>query len=276
MRRHLVLISLAVLALTGCSGLSRVDPSLYKEPVHDRLTFWGHACAYIDAGGVGIVTDPAFEKILWWRHRFIGSPPAEALRGTRVILISHAHPDHLSAASLARFPVDAQVLCPVPSAPYLKKVPQHVRTMKPGDEVEIDGVRIIAVAVHHPGTRLGLRSVMDGRALGWVIITREATVFYSGDTNFCSTFAEVGQNYAPDIALLNVNGHLQPGEASRAALALNAPVVIPSHWGAFGYWIVGGNRRPRGEAELKRLLGDRLHILNVGESFPLEKAPQRP
>jgi L-ascorbate metabolism protein UlaG (beta-lactamase superfamily) len=271
MRRPVALLWLATLAFAGCTGLSREAPSVFTEPARDSLTFWGHSCTYLDVGGLGIVTDPAFEKVLWWRHRFIGSPPADVLRGTRVILISHAHNDHLSPASLERFPAGAQVLCPVPSGRYLKKVSQPVKTMKPGDQFEIDGVRIVAVAVHHPGTRMSLDAEQDGRALGWVIITPEATVFYSGDTDFCSAFADIGWTYAPDIALLNINGHLKPADASRAAEALRAPVVIPTHWGAYGYWIIGGNRRPRDEGDLKRLLGERLHVLNLGESFALEK-----
>jgi len=87
----------------------------------------------------------------------------------------------------------------------------------------------------------------------------------------------VGWTYAPDVAILNVNGHLTPPDAARAAADLGARVVIPSHWGAYGYWLVGGNRHPRGEKELERLLGDRLHVLRVGQSFKLgDGAARRP
>src|SRR5262249_21138491 len=40
----------AVVALAGCSGLAHVEPSKYPDPKRDSITFWGHACSYIDVG----------------------------------------------------------------------------------------------------------------------------------------------------------------------------------------------------------------------------------
>jgi L-ascorbate metabolism protein UlaG (beta-lactamase superfamily) len=271
MRRKSGLLVLCALVFAGCSGLAKVEPSQYPDPKRDSITFWGHACSYIDVGGAGIITDPVFAKRLFARHRFIGAPSDEALRGTRVVLISHAHDDHLNAASIRRLPADVTVLCPKPSAGLLAANGIKARVMAPGETFAMNGVRIVAVPVFHPGTRKGLHRSTDGRALGWVIITPAATVFYSGDTDYCSTFSDVGRMYAPDIAVLNVNGHLKPPDAARAATALGAPVIIPSHWGAYGYWLAGGNRHPRGESELRRILGGRLHVLNVGDSMPLER-----
>ncbi|HET6349496.1 MAG TPA: MBL fold metallo-hydrolase, partial [Candidatus Krumholzibacteria bacterium] len=164
-------------------------------------------------------------------------------------------------------------------APALKTAQKSgltVKAMTPGETYEIGDVHITAVAAHHPGARWGVRAAADGRALGWVIATPAATVFYSGDTNYFSGFTHVGWTYAPDIAILNVNGHLPPVDAARAAWATRAPVVIPAHWGAYGYWVMRGGRRPRGEEELRRLIGDRLHVLDVGSSMRLEKAPSLP
>src|SRR5262249_16361272 len=99
MRRSACLVA-ALLLLAGCSGLAKVEPSKFPDPKRDSITFWGHACSYIDVGGMGIVTDPVFAKTLFARHRFIGSPPDEALRGTRIVLLSHAHDDHTDPPSL--------------------------------------------------------------------------------------------------------------------------------------------------------------------------------
>ncbi len=275
MRRRLWLALTASLALSGCGGLAQVAPSTYPDPPRNAITFWGHACSYIDVSGTGIVLDPVFEKSLWVRHRFIGAPSAEALRAARVVLLSHAHDDHTSPISLRRFPKGTVVLCPKPSAEFLAGQGIEAKAMAPGEQFVIDGVTIIAVPVFHPGTRRGVQRGADGRALGWVIRTPDETIFYSGDSDYCSIFAEVGRTHLPDIAILNVNGHLKPPDAARAAADLGAPVVIPSHWGAYGYWLVGGNRHPRGEKELERLLGDRLHVLRVGQSYNLEAKRSR-
>lgn len=277
MRRRLLLSLIASLVLSGCGGLAQVEPSIYSDPARDAITFWGHACSYIDVNGTGIVLDPVFDKALWQRRRFIGSPPDQVLRDARVVLISHAHDDHTSPESLRRFPKGTVILCPKPSARFLASEGLEAKAMAPGQQFTIGEVTIVAVPVFHPGRRKGLVRGMDGRALGWVVKTPHATIFYSGDTDYCSTFADVGWTYAPDIAILNVNGHLRPPDAARAAAALGARVVIPSHWGAYGYWFVGGNRHPRGEKELERLLGERLHVVRVGQSFKLgDTAARRP
>ncbi len=259
----------------GCSGLAGVDRALYVEPKGDHVTFWGHSCFFLDAGGVGIVTDPVFDRSLWQRRRFIGAPPGDVLRRVDVVLVSHAHDDHLSPRSLALLRDDAVVLCPAPAAAFLAAKGIAATALKPGDHYQAGDVRVVAVAMHHPGTRRGIHAAADGRALGWVIVTPAATIFYSGDTNYCSSFADVGRTFAPDVAILNVNGHLKPPDAARAAWATRAPIVIPSHWGAYGYWVVGGNRRPRGEQDLGRMLGGRLRVLRVGEDLPIERRTAR-
>lgn len=275
MRTRVFLLALvAALVASGCSGIARVDPARYPAPAENRITFWGHACVFIDAGGTGIITDPVFEKSLLNRRRFIGAPPQDVLQRTRVVLLSHAHNDHTSPVSLKLFPPDVIVLCPEPVAKYLEGKGIAARAMRPGEETTIDGIRLIAIAVHHPGTRWSMHGAADGGALGWLIITPSATVFYSGDTDYCSAFSQVGWTYAPDIAVINVNGHLKAVDTARAARDTRAPVIIPAHWGAYTYWFRGGYRRPRGEAELKRLLGDRLHVLEVGGSLPLSGRPK--
>lgn len=279
MKVRFLFVALAIVGLCvlgGCLGLAEVDPAKFPAPKPDHITFWGHACVYIDVEGTGIVTDPVFKKSLFVRRRFIGVPPDDVLERTRVVLISHTHDDHLSGQTLARFPKDVVILCPEPSAKRLAGQGITAKAMKPNEEFRLGDIRFIAVMAHHPGTRLGLRASADGRALGWVIETPAATIFYSGDTNYCSTPYDVGWTYAPDIAILNVNGHLKAPDAARAAWATRAPVVIPTHWGAYGYWIVGGNRDPRDEDELQRFLGDRLHVLRLGESFPIGKRSARP
>ncbi len=256
----------------GCGGLATPNPELFPVPPRDAITFWGHACVYIDVDGVGFVTDPVFERSVLMRNRRIPAPPPSSYAAARVVMISHAHGDHLSAETLRTFPEGVVILCPAPSAKYLEDVGRTVRVMKPGDVFELEGVRVTAVVAHHAGSRLGTHAKADGHALGYVIEAPGATVFYSGDTDYFSGFSDVGYTFAPDVAILNVNGHLPATDATRAAWATGAPVVIPTHWGGFKYWIVGGNKRPRDYDTLQRVLGERLHVLEVGKSLPIAKA----
>lgn len=260
----------------GCGGLASTDADLFPEPAEDTVTFWGHACVYIDVDGVGVVTDPVFSKRMLVRWRKIPAPPPGSYARTSVILISHPHDDHLNTKTIATFPESAVVLCPEPSQKYLRDVSQRVVSMKPGDVHEFSGGRIIAVDAHHPGGRRSLNAEADGRALGYVIETPRVTIYYSGDSDPFPGFKQVGDTYHPDFAILNINGHLHGRDAALAAFATQARTILPTHWGAYGYLFFGRARLPRDEHDLERILGDRLVKLEPGESISLKKSPSPP
>jgi L-ascorbate metabolism protein UlaG (beta-lactamase superfamily) len=256
--------------------LASPDSSLYPNPARNAVTFWGHACCYIDVDGFGIVTDPVFEKSIAGRRRKVGAPPAERYTSARIVLISHAHHDHLSPETLATFPKETIVLCP-PSVPkHIEALGLASRVMKPGEEYRYPGGRIVAVAAHHMGGRWGVRAATDGRALGWVVETRYGTVYYSGDTNYFQGFAEVGNTYHPDVAILNISGHLCSTDAVFAALESRARFVIPAHHGAYGWFFFSERKKPRDFEEISRLLGPMLVTLRLGESLQLPFAPPHP
>jgi L-ascorbate metabolism protein UlaG (beta-lactamase superfamily) len=268
----------AATALTGATGAcspavlgrSRIVPVEYSEPKSDAITFWGHACAYIDVGGFGIVTDPVFSrKYATIRRRLISSPPGTAYDQTRIILISHAHQDHLDPPTLARFSPRTTILAPAPAARYLRKRGIKARSMWPGDEVPFPGGTIVAVTAHHPGYRLSLKARSDGRAIGYVIRTRNSTIYYTGDTEYFSGFAAVAARFRPDVTLLNLNAHLHSWDAFLAIQDLGAPTVVPMHLGAYD----GKSKRlgPRWRAELIDRFGAQIVPLEVGESLSLDE-----
>lgn len=271
--RMLVAAATALTAATGGStpavlGRERTVPVVYAEPKPDAITFWGHACAYIDVGGFGIVTDPVFSrKYATIRRRLIASPPADVFDQTRVIVISHAHQDHLDPATLARFSRGTVILAPYPAARYLQKRGIRAWVMRPGDEYPFRGGSIVAVPAHHPGGRLSLKARSDGRAIGYVIRTARETIYYTGDTEYFSGFETVAARFSPDVVLLNLNAHLHSRDALRAIDDLDAPVVIPIHLGAYN----GKSERlgPRWRSELVDSLGAQIVPLEVGESLPL-------
>jgi L-ascorbate metabolism protein UlaG (beta-lactamase superfamily) len=268
-RPHALLIAaLSFGADCAAIGVKRTDPVLYTEPPADAITFWGHASAYIDVGGFGIVTDPVFSKgYALVRRRLIPAPPPGAYDQARVVLISHAHQDHLDPATLKRFSRGVVILAPAPSAAYLRERGIDARVMRPGSEFPIPGGVIVAVAAHHPGGRTSLKARSDGRALGYVIETTRTTIYYSGDTEYFPGLADVGRRYAPDVALLNVNVHLPPSDAIVAAADLGMPHVIPIHRGAYDV----RTRRLEDDwiAQLGAALGPIVVPLEVGESYPL-------
>jgi L-ascorbate metabolism protein UlaG (beta-lactamase superfamily) len=241
----------------------------YGAPPRDAVTFWGRSCLYVDICGTGIVTDPVFDpRYSPLSKRLIGAPDPEHYGGARLILISHAHADHLSPRTLADFPEDALVLCPPRAARYLRDVPQEVRIMAPWENHAEDELVVHAVPARHAGGRYAVRSRGDGRALGFVICSQSGTIYYSGDTRYCEVFTDVGNCFAPDVAVLNVNVHLRGRDALRAARDLRPRRVIPAHHGA--YISPASPAAARWRAELAAGLAGAYAELPVGGSLHLD------
>jgi L-ascorbate metabolism protein UlaG (beta-lactamase superfamily) len=279
-QRHLpslaLILMLGAIILSGCVGGFGLhytpDEELYGEPPANAITFWGHAAMYIDIEGYGIITDPVFEPVYAAVHRrYIKSPPEASFDQTRLVLISHPHNDHLSAKTLKRFPDSTIILCPTRSAKYMDELGQQIITMRPGDVYEFDGGEIIAVAAHHPGYRYSFKARSDGRALGYIIRTPQQTLYYTGDSDYCEMFGQVGTTYRIDVMLLNLNTHLKSQGALRAIRDVNPTTVIPGHFGAYR----GSNERktPKYRQELSELLGSMWVELAVGESCDLDGKP---
>jgi L-ascorbate metabolism protein UlaG (beta-lactamase superfamily) len=140
--------------------------------------------------------------------------------------------------------------------------------MELGDEYVYPHGRIVAVAADHPGGRFSLDSEPDGRALGFVIEMPWAVVYYSGDTDYFEGFAALGESFAPDLVLLNINAHLKPEDAIPAIEDLGSPLVVPMHYGAYNS--INELRSARWHDELEEGIGPLLIRLPVGESVGLE------
>jgi L-ascorbate metabolism protein UlaG (beta-lactamase superfamily) len=248
---------------------AEIDGELFPTPETNAITFWGHACFYVDVEGYGIVIDPVFETYVFLRWRHVPIPPPSSYAGTRLILISHAHPDHLSLETIRELPAEAVILCPQPSERYILTLGRPVKAMAPGDEVEFPGGKVVAVVAQHAGTRYGVRSQTDGGALGYVIYTPYRTLYYSGDTNLFWGIEEVGKTHSPDIAVLNISGHLHGEDAVEAARQLGSDVVIPAHFGAYGYLFMPEPEKPRDYDEMLEGLGETMVMLAPGDTYPL-------
>jgi L-ascorbate metabolism protein UlaG (beta-lactamase superfamily) len=256
-------------ALSPLTAAPKEDGVLFPPPPRNHVTFWGHACAYIDVEGTGIVTDPVFAGRFMVRRRKLPVPPAQSRAGTKIILVSHAHVDHLHAGSIAMFPDSAVVLCPWPVVEYLEGSGRTVVSMSPGDEYEYEHGIIAAVPAYHPSGRYALRNRRDGGAIGFVITTPHGNVYYSGDTAYFSEMNEIGSKWRPRIAIMNITPHIKGEAAVRAVWSTRAEIVIPIHFGAFDYVLLGPRKSPRGYSDIERMIRDQAILLQPGESVSL-------
>jgi L-ascorbate metabolism protein UlaG (beta-lactamase superfamily) len=200
-----------------------------------HLRFLGHSTVLITVDGVRVLTDPVLRNVGPLRRHGPSAHPATV--AADVVLISHAHRDHLDVPSLRGLAGSPRILVPSGLARVLRQAGLHqVTEVDAGERVEIGrDVSVLPFPALHDGYRppLGPRAA----ALGFVI-EGSSTVYFAGDTDL---FPEMGRlNGTLDAALLPVwgwgpylgPGHLDPRRAAEAARRVGARVTVPIHWGA--------------------------------------------
>ncbi|HEY8998586.1 MAG TPA: MBL fold metallo-hydrolase [Edaphobacter sp.] len=250
------------------------------------VTFIGHSSFFLQMGGKNILIDPVFSRrlILLRRQSHPGALPAQ-LPSIDLVLVTHAHMDHLDLASLRK--VIRSNRRRGAGAPEIV-VPQgvddliaslgfsRVRTLGWWQQTQMCGLDVTMTPCRHWGARL-FNDTHRGYG-GYVVSSGSHSVYHSGDTAWFDGFAEIGRRLHPEIALLPIGAyfpdsyravHVSPEEAVRGFLASRASVMIPMHFGAFRL-----GREPNGEpvarllAEARRLnISDHIRVLAEGETF---------
>jgi L-ascorbate metabolism protein UlaG (beta-lactamase superfamily) len=205
----------------------------------DTVTWWGHATVAMHVAGTRLVTDPVLRSsvaFLRWGHE---PPPRGLAHEADLVLVSHAHRDHLDLPSLAMFRAGTRFLVPVGSGPLVRRVARGpVTELAVGDTATVDGVHVRATHAEHDGRRGGGRTPerTAGPALGFVVSAR-STIYFAGDTDLFAGMTDIGPRL--DLALLPVSGwgltlasgHLDAVRAAQALRMLGARRAIPIHWG---------------------------------------------
>ncbi len=201
-----------------------------------RITYLGHASLLIEIGGLKVLTDPLLRRRVMHLRRVAPDATVEQLAGVGLILISHAHHDHLDTRSLKLLGRRPRVLCPEPARRAVAGTGLLPEVMGVGGYARVDDVEVEAVRADHDGRRFPHDRRSD--ALGYVVRSAGESVYFAGDTGWFEEIGEVGE---VDVALLPVAGwgprlgpgHLDPDEAARAAARIGPRVAIPIHWGGY-------------------------------------------
>lgn len=205
----------------------------------------GHATVLLRLGRRTILTDPVFSAriglgaglaTLGPARRLAPALPLRALPRPDLILISHAHFDHLDRPTLARLPRAATVVAAAGTADLLDDLGfARVIELPWGASHRVDGVRVSAVPVVHWGAR-----TFHDEARGCCAFLLEADgrrALFGGDTADHDGFAAVGP---VDLAMLGISAydpylaaHATPEQAWRMACAMPAARLMPIHHGVF-------------------------------------------
>ncbi len=214
------------------------------------ITFIGHSSFLIQIGGRKLLIDPVFvERLIALRRLRRPGVRIKDLPAIDMVLLSHAHMDHLNRPSLRR--IVAHTVKMTGRAP-LAVVPWGVEdlvsdlgfarvvTLEWWQTKSISGLDITMTPCKHWGARL-FKDTHRGFG-GYAIRGGGHTLYHSGDTAYFDGFHKIGERLKPDVALLPIGAyspdsyrgvHTCPEEALQGFLDLGAQRMIPMHYGTF-------------------------------------------
>jgi L-ascorbate metabolism protein UlaG (beta-lactamase superfamily) len=181
-----------------------------------------------------------------------GRDPLAAITKVDYILLTHGHRDHAGdAVEIARRTGATLIGNPelagnmVKLADFPARQAETDAIMGIGGEIQIAGGEVTVAmtpAVHSSSVfnpRAGANEperAYGGNPAGFVVIIKNGpTIYHSGDTAYFRDMETIGENYAIDVALLNIGGHfgMEPRMAAKAAQVLRARLALPHHFGTF-------------------------------------------
>src|ERR1700729_1316109 len=252
------------------------------------VTFIGHSSFFLQIAGRKVLVDPVFSKrlVVLRRQRQPGLR-VEELPPIDLILLTHAHMDHLDMASLRRViratrkltGTTPEVVVPKGVEDLVERLGfAKIHGLEGWDEAEGAGLKVTMTPCKHWGARM-FRDVHRGYG-GYVVEGGGQRVYHSGDTAYFEGFSEIGARLKPEVALLPIGAyfpdsyrsvHTSPEEAARAFVEVGAEWMVPMHYGTFRL-----GREPMDEpvqrlgAEAGRLeIRERGGVLEEGETLRL-------
>jgi L-ascorbate metabolism protein UlaG (beta-lactamase superfamily) len=147
-----------------------------------------------------------------------------------VILVTHDHYDHCDVENINKLKKEGTVIVTTTECSDKLSI-ENIKTVKPGDSVSIDGIKVFATFAYnikkpfHP----------KGRGVGFVVEMDGKKIYHAGDTDFVPEMR--GLKYDKlDVAILPIGGTytMNLDEAVEATKTINPDYVIPMHFGKTG------------------------------------------
>jgi L-ascorbate metabolism protein UlaG (beta-lactamase superfamily) len=220
------------------------------SPEELGVTFIGHSSFLVQIGGRKVLIDPVFaERLIALRRLRRPGVKIKDLPAIDMVLLSHAHMDHLNRPSLRRIVAHSLKVggrAPIAVVPWgVEDLVNdlgfsRVVTFEWWQTKSIGGLEVTMTPCKHWGARF-FKDTHRGFG-GYVLRGGGHALYHSGDTAYFDGFAKIGKRLKPEIALLPIGAyrpdsyrgvHTCPEEALQAFLDLGARRMIPMHYGTF-------------------------------------------
>ena len=221
-------------------------PDLTNWEKHDLAATWiGHATVLLRVGGMTVLTDPVFCSrvgicmgLMTLGPRRLQAPALSIrqLPKLDLILISHAHFDHLDRPSLIRLSKKVPVVTSQHTHDLIRDLGfRTVTELQWGESVQLGEIKITAREVRHWGARTFYDQHRGFNA--YLLETPKRRVLYGGDTAYHTGFKDLT---AVDLAILGIGAydpyvaaHATPEQAWAMADHCRANHVLPMHHSTF-------------------------------------------
>ena len=206
------------------------------------ITWIGHASFLIQTSEGNVLVDPIWGNWLKGikRMRYAGVEPG-ALPPIDLVLVTHAHFDHLDRRSLRGVAAGQPVVVPYEVGNLVHDLGFGlVQELHYWESFSLGSLKVTLTPCHHWGARM-LHDSHRGFG-GYILEVGGRVIYHCGDTAYFGGFAEIGRRFPIDVALLPIGAyeppslrpvHMNPEEALEACVVLNAKVMVPMHYGTF-------------------------------------------
>lgn len=272
------------------------NPADWKES-EINIAWIGHATVLINFFGKIILTDPVlFQRVGINILGYTYGPSRYSLPALEwneipkpdLILLSHAHMDHMDYQTLSKFadkfPNQIDVITAFNTMDVIEKLEwKSIKELDWGDESEIHEIKIKTLEVKHfgwryPWERDRSKGYMDnGRSFNAYVLERNGKkILFGGDTAMTPLFEKA--NLKVDIALMPIGAynpwkmnHCNPEEALQMAKAVDAKIFIPIHCKTFKQGLEPFEEPIDWLKKSYVNYNVKLGLTNIGETFTLAK-----
>jgi len=238
--KNIVAILAAAALITGCA----TSPDAGKSGNIEVWWLGQSAMRITTPGGKVIMVDP-------WITTNPKTPAQyktlDALGKIDLILVTHAHGDHLGDAVALAKKNNVPVWGPAGLNQQLQTLGELTAELSPrmnkgGTIIPFPGIRITQTHAEHSSEMLWTNpatkkpeTLAAGEPIGFIIeLENGFRIYHMGDTALFGDMKLIGDYYKPDLVMMPIGGHfvMDPRDAAKATSDFIRPkYVIPMHYG---------------------------------------------
>lgn len=316
-RRFLTALGLTALFTTRVLSQERRQGSFFKVLLSDHetapapflpdplnwdnsavtATWIGHATVLLNIFGTRILTDPVFSDrvgitllgIFTLGPKRLVAPALkiEDLPPLDLILLSHAHMDHLDFPTLRKLDKSTPVVMAKNTSDLLSgRGWKEIHEIDWGEKISVGGVEIEALPVRHFGWRFPWehdrsKGYQDGRSFNAYLLSKNGKqIVFGGDTAYQENFRKLAERNIPvDLAIMPIGAynpwiavHANPEQAVAMANHMNAKAIMPVHWNTFTLSYEPQNEPIQRLKKAIALHSPELALEDIGQTWRMAKA----